>query len=153
MTEVMRRRLSRWRLLFHQMSWADPSVGLAGGDVDIAVAWLPQPGGCEFCARVVAEEARWVALPSGHPLAGRDAVPFAELAAEPFVTLLPSAGPARDFWLGTEDRSTPARIAAEATTADETFDAVAAGLGVAVAGGWRRATPTSTTVATWCADR
>lgn len=36
----------------------------------------------------------------------------------------------RAFWLATDQRDTPPRIAAEATTADETFEAVAAGLGV-----------------------
>jgi DNA-binding transcriptional LysR family regulator len=36
----------------------------------------------------------------------------------------------REFWLATEQRSRPARIGAEATTADEAFEAVASGLGV-----------------------
>jgi DNA-binding transcriptional LysR family regulator len=36
----------------------------------------------------------------------------------------------RDFWLGVDHRSAPARIGAEATTADEAFEAVASGLGV-----------------------
>ena len=37
-----------WKLLFRQVSWADPTAGLASGEVDVAVAWLPFPAGKEF---------------------------------------------------------------------------------------------------------
>jgi DNA-binding transcriptional LysR family regulator len=57
-------------------------------------------------------------------------VPFAALADEPFIALPRSAGPLRDFWLATDQRERPVRIATEAETADETFEAVASGLGV-----------------------
>jgi DNA-binding transcriptional LysR family regulator len=123
-----------WKLLFRQVSWADPTAGLASGDVDVAVAWLPFPAGEEFTWKVVATEQRWVALPAGHRLAGDGAgsptIPFAELVDEPFIALPASAGTLRDFWLATDHRRTPPRIAAEAATADETFEAVASGLGV-----------------------
>jgi hypothetical protein len=66
----------------------------------------------------------------GHPLLGHSAVPFAYLADEPFVALPASAGPMREFWLANDQRVTPARIGAEAATADEAFEAVASGLGV-----------------------
>ena len=127
-----------WKLLFRQVSWADPTAGLASGDVDVAVAWLPFPAGEEFTWKVVATEQRWVALPAGHRLAGagdgdgtgRPTIPFAELVDEPFIALPASAGALRDFWLATDHRRTPPRITAEAATADETFEAVASGLGV-----------------------
>jgi DNA-binding transcriptional LysR family regulator len=57
-------------------------------------------------------------------------VRFADLHDEPFVALPASAGPMRDFWLATDQRTTAPRVAAEASTADESFEAVAAGLGV-----------------------
>jgi DNA-binding transcriptional LysR family regulator len=38
----------------------------------------------------------------------------------------------RHFWLAGDQRRTPARIAGEAATAEETFTAVAAGIGVAL---------------------
>ena len=124
-----------WKLLFRQISWGDPTAGLASGEVDVAVAWLPFPAGAEFSWKVVARETRWVALPAGHRLAGVSptegpAIPFAELVDEPFIALPASAGALREFWLATDHRDTPPKIAAEAATADETFEAVASGLGV-----------------------
>ncbi|ONI84636.1 LysR family transcriptional regulator [Saccharothrix sp. ALI-22-I] len=129
-TARMEERLPGWRMQFRQISWADPTVGLRGGDVDVAVAWLPVPNSGELSWRVVATEERWVALSRGHRLADVDRVPFAELLDEPFVALPPDAGPPRDFWLATDHRSRPARVVAEASTAEETFEAVASGLGV-----------------------
>jgi DNA-binding transcriptional LysR family regulator len=128
---ALEERLPGWRLRFRQVPWGDPAVGLHDGTVDVAVAWLPVAGP-GIAHRVAATEPRWVALPAAHPLAGRDAVPFAELAVEPFVALPASAGPMREFWLATDHRSTPALVAAEASTADEAFEAVASGVGVAL---------------------
>jgi DNA-binding transcriptional LysR family regulator len=126
-TAAMAARLPDWRLAFRQVSWGDPTAGLASREVDVAVAWLPVPdGGLSW--RVVATEDRWVALPAGHPLASVDTIPFARLAGEAFVAL--PVGPARDFWLATEQRDDPARVATEAATAEEAFEAVASGLGV-----------------------
>jgi DNA-binding transcriptional LysR family regulator len=128
-TAAMAERLPGWTLSFRQVSWRDPTAGLARREVDVAVAWLPlPPEGLSW--RVVATEERWVALAAGHPLAGRDRVAFEELADEPFVALPAAAGPLRDFWLATAQRTRPARVAAEAETAEETFEAVASGLGV-----------------------
>ena len=79
---------------------------------------------------MAATEPRWVALPVGHPLLAHPGVPFAQLAAEPFVALPDSSGPMREFWLAVDQRTTPVRIGAVATTADEAFEAVASGLGV-----------------------
>ncbi|HVV07924.1 LysR family transcriptional regulator [Amycolatopsis sp.] len=126
--ERMRELMPGWRLLFRQVSWSDPAVGLAAGTTDVAIAWLPVPR--EYASKVVSTEERWVALPAGHRLAGRATIPFAELADEPFIALPASAGPAREFWLATRERSHPARVAAEAATAEEAFEAVAAGVGV-----------------------
>jgi DNA-binding transcriptional LysR family regulator len=118
-----------WTLSFRQVSWRDPTAGLARREVDVAIAWLPVPGN-GLTWRVVATEERWVALPAGHHLAAHDVIPFAALADEPFVAL--PAGPARDFWLATGERTGPARVSAEAETAEEAFEAVASGAGVAL---------------------
>jgi DNA-binding transcriptional LysR family regulator len=59
-------------------------------------------------------------------------VPFSELVNEPFIALPESANGLRDFWLANDQRRAPARVAAEAETAEETFEAVASGLGVAL---------------------
>ena len=82
--------------------------------------------------QVVATEDRWVALSANHRLAGKAAVTLDDLGDEPFIALPVSAGPLRQFWLAAEERRAPPRIAAEAETAEETFEAVASGLGVAL---------------------
>jgi DNA-binding transcriptional LysR family regulator len=126
----MTERLPGWRLIFRQVSWADPTVGLAQGEVDVAIAWLPVSDDGGLSWRVVAREPIWVALAPRHRLATLSTVPFADLADEPFIALPKSAGPQRDFWLGTAARGSPALIAGEVETAEESFEAVAAGLGI-----------------------
>ncbi|MFC0599168.1 LysR family transcriptional regulator [Streptomyces palmae] len=120
-----------WRIRVRQVDWEDPTAGLAGGEVDAALLWLPVPGQEAFTVRVVASEPRWVALPAGHRLATRAEIAFAELLDEPFLALPDSAGPLRDFWLGVAERGgRPVRIGATVSNADETFEAVEEGSGV-----------------------
>jgi DNA-binding transcriptional LysR family regulator len=114
------------------VGWTDPTAGLADGSSDVAFVWLPLPGD-GLRTRVLARERRWVALPSDHPLAGRDEVAFSDLLAEPFVALPAAAGPLREFWLATEARGgRPPVVGGEATSPDEVFEAVASGLGLAL---------------------
>lgn len=129
-TERMQQRLPGWKLDFRQVSWADPTVGLAHGEVDVAIAWLPVPDTGALSWRVVAREDVWVALAPRHRLAGLPTVPFADLADEPFIALPRTAGAQRDFWLGAAARQSPAVIAGEAETAEESFEAVASGSGI-----------------------
>lgn len=131
-TERMARLAPEWRLRFRQISWRDPTAGLADGEADVAIAWLPVPDSGQLAWRVVATETRWVALPADHPLAERPAVAMAELADQPFIALPSAAGPARRFWLAADQRATPPTVVTEAQTAEETFEAVASGLGVAL---------------------
>lgn len=131
-TAKMGELLPNWRLQFRQVSWGDPAAGLDAGDVDVAIAWLPVPDNGELSWKVVSTEDRWVALPTGHQFANRAAIPFTELAAESFIAHPQSAGALRDFWLGNDFRTAPARVVAEAENADEALEAVAAGVGVAL---------------------
>ncbi|MCK2241946.1 MULTISPECIES: LysR family transcriptional regulator [unclassified Crossiella] len=124
--------LPQWRLSFRQVSWTDPAAGLLDGQTDVAISWLPVPAQAGLSWKVVSTEPLWAALPVGHRLSTSDTVSFAELAGEPFVALPANAGLQRDFWLATEYRDTPARIGVEAATAEESFEAVAAGLGVSL---------------------
>jgi DNA-binding transcriptional LysR family regulator len=128
-TTAMAARLPGWRLSFRQISWRDPTAGLARREVDVAIAWLPVPTD-KLTWRVVATEDCWVALPVDHPLAGREWIPFEILEEEPFVALPATAGVLREFWLATAQRTRPARVVAEAETAEETFEVVASGLGI-----------------------
>ncbi|MCO1579197.1 LysR family transcriptional regulator [Crossiella sp. SN42] len=124
--------LPQWRLSFRQVSWTDPAAGLLDGQTDVAIGWLPVPPNAGLSWKVVSTEPLWAALPPGHRLSTSDSVSFAELAGEPFVALPAAAGPQRDFWLGTAHRDRPALIGVEAATAEESFEAVAAGLGVSL---------------------
>ncbi|MEV6005179.1 LysR substrate-binding domain-containing protein [Streptomyces sp. NPDC051976] len=114
-----------------QVSWEDPTAGLADGDSDVAFVWLPLPDQERYAFTVVAEEPRLVALPDTHPLASRAAVDFADLLDEPFLALPASAGPLRDYWLATDSRGgRPARVGAEIASTEETYEALVGGLGV-----------------------
>ncbi|MEU9332464.1 LysR family transcriptional regulator [Streptomyces sp. NPDC048290] len=112
------------------VGWDDPTAGLADGGTDVAFVWLPLAGPDRFDWTTVAEEPRLLALPEGHPLAARDRIDFAELADEPFLALPHGAGPLRDHFLGLDARTTPPRVGAEIASAEETHEALVAGLGV-----------------------
>ncbi len=66
-TARMAELLPGWKLVFRQISWRDPTAGLADAGVDVAIAWLPVPDNGLLAWRVVATEPRWVALPTDHP--------------------------------------------------------------------------------------
>ncbi|GGL77428.1 LysR family transcriptional regulator [Streptomyces fumigatiscleroticus] len=118
-------------LRLRQLSWQDPTAGLADGETDIAFVWLPLPDAGRYAWTVVAEEPRLVALPDTHPLAAREALDFADLADEPFLALPPDAGVLRDFWLALDERAgRPPRIGAEIAGTEETYEALVAGLGI-----------------------
>lgn len=125
-----RERAPGWTVSLRLVGWDDPTAGLADATSDVAFVWLPVPTG--LATRVLIREDRWIALPSGHALADRAEIPFAELLDEPFVALPAAAGPLRDFWLALDDRPGPALIATEATAADEVLELVSAGVGVAL---------------------
>ncbi|WP_405863192.1 LysR family transcriptional regulator [Streptomyces sp. NBC_01515] len=114
-----------------QVSWDDPTAGLADGDADVAFVWLPLPDAERYGWTVVAEEPRLVALPETHPLAVRAEVDFTDLVDEPFLALPSNAGPLRDHWLALDERGgRPPRIGAEIASTEETYEALVAGLGV-----------------------
>jgi DNA-binding transcriptional LysR family regulator len=114
-----------------QVSWEDPTAGLAGGEADVAFVWLPLPDAERYDWTVVAEEPRLVALPDTHPLAARTEVDFADLADEAFLALPATAGPLRDYWLALDERGgRPPRLGAEIASTEETYEALVAGLGI-----------------------
>ncbi len=114
-----------------QVSWDDPTAGLADGDTDVAFVWLPLPDAERYGWTVVAEEPRLVALPDSHPLAARAEVDFADLVDEPFLALPPGAGTLRDYWLALDERGGRLpRVGAEIASTEETYEALVAGLGI-----------------------
>lgn len=122
-----------WRVMLRQIPWADPTAGLADAQTDVAVLWLPLPEADRFEWRILAVEPCHVALPRDHPLGERSSIAFTELLNEPFLALPDSAGVLRDFWLALAHREGRAvLVGGVVTTAEETFEAVANGLGIAL---------------------
>jgi len=121
-----------WRLSLRLCSWDDPTAGLADRSSDIAFLWLPVPADAGLVTEVLYREPRWVALPDDHHLADRQALGWAELLDEPFIALPLSAGELRDFWLAVDQRPPhhPPHVAAEAGSAEESLELVAAAVGV-----------------------
>lgn len=119
-----------WRIELRSYSWADPTAGLRDQATDAAFVWLPVDAD-DLAVRPLVTERRFVALSARHPLADRPEVRFADIAGEPFVALPPAAGPLRDFWLATGQRAgRRPTVAAEVTSADETFEIVSSGAAV-----------------------
>jgi DNA-binding transcriptional LysR family regulator len=117
-------------LELRQIAWSDRTAGLADRRTDAAFVWLPLPQP-PYRWVTIAREPRLVALPIDHRLASRESVSIAELLDEPFLALPASAGPLRDFWLALEERDgRPARIEAEINDTEETYEAVASGIGI-----------------------
>jgi DNA-binding transcriptional LysR family regulator len=127
-------RRSGWRVEMRQASWSNPTAGLADGDVDAALLRLPFPGQDALSVKVLFAEPRCVALPSAHPLATRDEIPFQDLWDEPFVAAPAETGWWRDYWLAIDERDGhPARIGAVTELPDDWLSAIANGYGVALA--------------------
>jgi DNA-binding transcriptional LysR family regulator len=113
-----------------QVPWSDRFAGLADRTTDAAFVWLPLPQP-PYRWITIAREPRLVALSRRHRLASRRTVTMADLLDEPFLALPASAGPLRDYWLALDHRDGhPARIAGEITDTEETYEAVASGIGV-----------------------
>ncbi len=127
-------RQPEWRLSLRLCPWDDATAGLADGTSDVAFVWLPTPDDSQLVTTVLYREPRWIALPDDHRLAERVTVPWSDLLDEPFIALPPTAGSLRDFWLATDQRppDRPPHIVAEAANAEETFELIAAGVGVAL---------------------
>jgi DNA-binding transcriptional LysR family regulator len=127
-------RQPEWRLSLRLCPWDDPAAGLTDGTSDVAFVWLPTPDDPQLVTAVLYREPRWVALPDDHRLAERVTVPWRDLLDEGFIALPPTAGNLREFWLAADQRppDRPPRVVAEAANAEETFELIAAGIGVAL---------------------
>ncbi|MFF2964799.1 LysR family transcriptional regulator [Streptomyces sp. NPDC057963] len=127
------RRRPGWRVDMRQAAWSNPTAGLADGDVDAALLRLPFPGQDILRVEVLFTEPRWVALPTAHPFATRDRIPFRDLWEEPFVAAPPETGWWREYWLATDEREGhPVRIGAVTDQPDDWLSAIANGYGIAL---------------------
>ena len=122
-----------WTVELKLHPWSDPTAGLLDGNSDVAFVWLPIAGNERLAGRTLWTEPRHVALWCTHPLAEQAELRISDLLDEPFVALPPTAGILRDHWLAMDERDGhPVRIGVQVETPDETFEAVAARLGVAL---------------------
>ena len=123
-----------WRVDLQQAAWSDPTAGLASGDVDAALLRLPFPGQDEVRTVVLLTEPRWAVLPTSHPLAACDQIPFDQLWDEPFVAAPAETGWWRDYWLASSERQGhPVRIGYVTDQPDAWLAAIASGYGIALA--------------------
>jgi DNA-binding transcriptional LysR family regulator len=117
-------------LELRQVPWGDRTGGLADRTTDAAFVWLPLPQP-PYRWVTIAREPRLVALPNGHRLASRARVSITDLLDEPFLALPASAGPLRDYWLALDERDGHrVKVAAEINDTEETYEAVASGIGI-----------------------
>ncbi len=72
---------------------------------------------------VVATEPRYAAIPVTHPLAGRSAVAFADLAAEPWIEIVQADPVWCAFWRVSDRRAAPPRFGARGRTLDDLLEA------------------------------
>ncbi len=117
-----------------EYDFADPSAGLAAGEVDIALIRPPlEVPGLRYLK--VSEEG-WVAcLPRDHRLAGRKRLRLKDILDEPIIAAPKSAGVWRDYWVASEYRDAkPARIVGEAATFEAEFTTVAQGRAISITG-------------------
>ncbi|HEX4009023.1 MAG TPA: LysR substrate-binding domain-containing protein [Solirubrobacteraceae bacterium] len=118
-------------IALRQIGWSDPTAALADATSDVAFVWLPLPHARRYRWIVVLEELCLVAMSEQNPLAARATIDLHELADEPFLALPKSAGPLRDYWLGTGARGgRDPVIGAEITSADETYEFLVDGRGI-----------------------
>jgi DNA-binding transcriptional LysR family regulator len=128
------RRQPGWRADMRQAAWSNPTAGLTDGDVDVALLRLPFPGQDTLRVEVLFTEPRWIVLPTTHPFATRDLIPFRDLWDEPFVAAPSETGWWRDYWLAADSRDGhPVRIGAITDQPDDWLSAIANGYGIALA--------------------
>ena len=111
------------------IDFSDPSGGLATGDVDVALLWLPVPDSVE--AVPLLDDVRMAVLAADHPLAAKEEISAAELAEQPFVWIEGMDPVSRDYWTLAEHRGgRPARVGATISGFEDLFAAVRAGQAV-----------------------
>jgi DNA-binding transcriptional LysR family regulator len=116
-------------------SFADPSAGLNGGEVDVAFVMPP------FAHRGLRIETlysapRLAVLPAAHPLAGRRAISVRELFDEPWIVCDTDDDVCRDYWLAASHREVPAKHGHRTRSLDKFIQLAAAGEVVGLAAAW-----------------
>jgi DNA-binding transcriptional LysR family regulator len=125
-------RQPSWRLDLQQVTFDVDMRNVADGAADVGFSWLPV-GQPELTSRTLLCEPMMVALPRQHPLAGAAELRFDDLLDEPFLALPPATGAGRSFWLAEDHRhGRPVRIGAVVHGPEDTIEALAQGVGIAL---------------------
>ena len=118
----------------YEMTTPEQIDALVAGRIDAGLVHPPVPALQDFAGVSLGRDPFWVALPADHPLAGREVLRFADIAAQPFVLFPEAQGPA----LYDRIRSMVAAaghaltVAAEARRVHSQLAIVAGGVGVAL---------------------
>ncbi|MCB1064272.1 MAG: LysR family transcriptional regulator [Verrucomicrobiae bacterium] len=118
--------------------------GLRSGNLDLAL--IGQEGGSlgdEFYRQRIARIGIRVALPSNHPLAGRDAISLSELKREAFIVPSDASVPGRRHWVAQlcKEAGFRPRWLAETETVGETFARTVGERGVSLLPDYMEKTP------------
>jgi DNA-binding transcriptional LysR family regulator len=117
-------------LSMRNVNFGDASAGLATGETDVALAWLPAPEGLLSVPLLL--DRRLAVLAEHHPLASADEINAADLADEPFVWIDEMDARVRDYWTLAEYRvGRPVKVGARISGFEDAWEAVRAGLAVA----------------------
>ena len=124
--------LRRWREAYPEIPLEllridDRSAGLAQGRVDVAIL-RSEVTDAGLAVAELTTEARLAALPVDSPLAGRESVPLAELAAYPLAVNAVSGSTTLDLW----PRGAAPRTTVAVANTDDWLSAIAAGRAVGV---------------------
>ncbi|GAB2635720.1 LysR substrate-binding domain-containing protein [Prescottella soli] len=114
----------------HHLEWSEQLAPLLAGNIDAVFVREPFPAEGVRRRRILSER-RVAVLAHDHPLAARESIRFAEIAAEPFISS--SGGPPEwtDFWMvNPRPDGTRAEPSLAVSTVEELLEAVAAGAGV-----------------------
>ena len=117
-------------LSMRNITFGDASAGLATGETDVALTWLPAPEG--VLSVPLLSDRRLAVLAEHHALARTDEVNAADLADEPFVWIDEMDARVRDYWTLAEYRvGRPVKVGARISGFEDAWEAVRAGLAVA----------------------
>lgn len=113
----------------HQYDYRDPSAGLRSGLTELAFVRMPiDLSGLRFVE--LGREPRVLAVPAGHPLAGREVISVREALDEPWIVMPAGDRAWREFYLASDRRDRSPLLGPEVSTTDASFEAVIAGQGV-----------------------
>ncbi len=117
-----------------EMSTPEQIDALGVGRIDAGLLHPPVPALPDFDSVSLGRDPFWVALPADHPLAGREALRFAEIADQPFVLFPEAQGPVLYDRIRTLAAAAghPLTVAAEARRVHSQLAIVAGGVGIAL---------------------